>query len=306
MKKGRVVLLGLVMFISLRNIALAGPIPSPLQGVSVSAMVGKDQGAGIFTYRYRVFNPATNDGHIWHVDVEISRGSGEAELSREGLVNGPRYKRHSSEDAFQRVGMVPVGITGPSGWIYGLGFDESAASLGFASWGAIDDPSLVLPGRTLEGFQLTSYGPPGLRLVEIQPDIDTDNLPEEFSDPEKVRQLRDNLIFRTKTIGPKAPPQNFVPLEFLNYLITLLHDSRQLGWIKVEGVHKSLLAKLLQAKRALEKDQTNVARNTLDAFLNEVKATSCREFSCPGNTPLTSEAYALLFFNGQFLLERLP
>jgi len=42
------------------------------------------------------------------------------------------------------------------------------------------------------------------------------------------------------------------------------------------------------------------------AFVNEVHAVSCPAFTCPGNKPLTSEAYALLFFNGQFLQERLP
>lgn len=76
-------------------------------------------------------------------------------------------------------------------------------------------------------------------------DIDWDNVPEEYSDPEKARQLRDSLIFSPKTVGPKAPPQRFIPIEFLNYSISLLHDSRQLGWIKVDGVHQSLLAKLL-------------------------------------------------------------
>lgn len=48
-----------------------------------------------------------------------------------------------------------------------------------------------------------------------------------------------------------------------------------------------------------------VAKNVLNAFLNDVRATSCPDFTCPGNKPLTSEAYALLFFNGQFLLDRL-
>jgi len=73
----------------------------------------------------------------------------------------------------------------------------------------------------------------------------------------------------------------------------------------VEGVHKSFLAKLINAKRKLEEGQNTVAKNMLNAFLNEVKAVSCPEFTCPGNKPLTSEAYALLFFNGQFLWERL-
>ncbi len=304
--KGRIILVGLFLVGTWGTQAWGGPIPLPLQGVTVSTTVSKDTSTGIFTYRYKVFNPAINDGQIRSIDIEISRSPGDAILSREGLVNGPRYMRHSSEDAFQRVPMVPVGISGPEGWTSDLGFDDKIPPRGFAGWGSMDEPFRILPGQTLEGFQLTSYGLPGIRATEIQPGIDYDNLPDEFEDPEKARELRDSLIFSTKTVGPKAPPKNFVPLEFLNYLITLLHDSRQLGWITVDGAHQSLLAKLINAKRKLEAGDTREAKNMLNAFLNEVQAVSCPEFSCPGNKPLTSEAYALLFFNGQYLWERLP
>jgi hypothetical protein len=276
-----------------------------LQGVTVSATVTKDAGTSIFTYQYRVFNPVTNEGQILSADIEITRGPGDAVLSREGLLNGPRYMRHSSEDAFQRVPMVPVGISGPEGWTSDLGFDNRTPPRGFAGWGSIDEPFRILPGQAREGFRLTSYGLPGIRAMRMQPDIDYDNLPAEFGNPENARQLRDSLIFSTKTVGPKAPPATFVPLEFLNHLISLLHDSRQQGWIKVDGVHQSLLAKLVAAKRKLEAGETQVAKDNLNAFLNAVRATSCLEFSCPGNKPETSEAYALLFFNGQYLWERL-
>lgn len=305
MKRNLMILICLLMVACRENPVWSGPIPSPLQGVTVSTTVSKDGQTGIFTYRYRIFNPDINDGKIFSIDIEVGRGHNDAILSREGLVNGPRYMRHSSEDAFQRVPMVPVGVFGPEGWTSDLGFDAQTPPRGFAGWGSIDDPFMILPGRALEGFQLSSYGLPGIRMVRILPDIDWDNVPEEFSDPEKARELRDGLIYGTKTVGPQAPPQDFVPIEFLNYLISLLHDSRQLGWINVDGTHQSLLAKLLQAKRALEIGQTGVAKNTLNAFLNEVRAVSCPEFACPGNKPLTSEGYALLFFNGQFLWERL-
>jgi hypothetical protein len=123
---------------------------------------------------------------------------------------------------------------------------------------------------------------------------------------ERIKAIEKAIAVTLKTMGPTAPPKDFVPLEFLNYLLTLLHDSRQQGWIKVDGIHQSLLAKLLNAKRKLEAGQGAVAKNILNAFLNEVQAVSCPEVTCPGNKPLTSEAYALLFFNGQFLWERLP
>ncbi len=289
------------------GVASSGLIPSPLQGIVISAAVAKEN-SGIFAYRYRVFNPPVNDGQVSDIQIEIGRKPAEAELSREGLINGPQYLRHLSEDTFQRVPMVPVGISGPDGWIYGLGFDDQTPPQGFVSWGAlISAHALVRPGTELTGFELVSPGPPGIRKAEVLPDVDYTNLPyPEFHDVEKVRQLRDSLTFRAKTVAPKAPPREFVPIEFLNYLISLVYDSRQLGWIKVDGVQQSLLAKLTNAKRKLEAGDAAVTKNMLDAFLHEVQATSCQEFTCPGNKPLTSEAYALLFFNGRYLLERLP
>jgi hypothetical protein len=92
----------------------------------------------------------------------------------------------------------------------------------------------------------------------------------------------------------------------LNYLISLLHQSRTNGWITRDGAQQSLLAKLINAKRKLEEGDSAVAKNMLNAFLNEVQASSCQQFTCPGNKLLTSEAYALLFFNGQYLVDRLP
>jgi hypothetical protein len=152
---------------------------------------------------------------------------------------------------------------------------------------------------------LTSPGLPGIRSTELEPGIDYENLPEEYSEEAKARQLRDRLIFTTVSVGPKAPPKDFVPLEFLNYLISLLHQSRTNGWVTRDGTQQSLLAKLINAKRKLEDGDHAVAKNMLNAFLNEVRAGSCQQFTCPGDKPLTSEAYALLFFNGQYLIERL-
>ena len=240
------------------------------------------------------------------LQIEITRTRREAILARGSLVNGPYYTRYGSEDAFRRVLMVPVGITGPDNWAYGLGFDDRDPPRAFADWGSIDEPFRILPGHALDGFQLTSPGLPAIRTTEIEPGIDYDNLPEEYSDEAKARQLRDSLIYVTVSVGPKAPPQDFVPIEFLNYLISLLHQSRANGWVTRDGAQQSLLTKLVDAKHKLEEGNGKVAKNILNAFLNEVRAGSCQQFTCPGNKPLTSEAYALLFFNGQYLFERLP
>lgn len=95
----------------------------------------------------------------------------------------------------------------------------------------------------------------------------------------------------------------------INYLITLVHDSRQQGWITRDEAHKNLVAKLLDVKRKLERAEGEEAHKEatekLGAFLHEVQGLSCRQVSCKGDKALTSEAFALLFYNGQYLCDRL-
>lgn len=256
---------------------------------------------GVYNYKYLIVSESTNTGQIWSFDVDVKKPEGGIDLSGEGLVNGPGYLKHTSAQVLSEPTtpkMIPVGLFSPPNWNSGLSI------LGRVGWGSDDVKDQILPGSSLEGFKIMTRGIPSIREFVIEPKLVP---PSEESDitPEQIQEVEDKVSFKSKTIGPTAPPQNFVPIEFLNYLISLLHDSHQLSWIKVDGVHQSLLAKLLEAKRALEKDQIRVAKNALNAFLNEVRAVSCAEFACPGNKPLTGEAYALLFFNGQFLAERL-
>lgn len=177
----------------------------------------------------------------------------------------------------------------------------------FYSWTTFSEPRGLAPGTSAMGFRLVNApGLPAITRFLAWNDVEPPSFTEgQAPDSCEGDDLLENS-FKGVTIGPAPPPQSFVPIEFLSYVITLLHDSRRLGWITVDGVHQSLLAKLLAAKRKLEAGEPGAAGNILHAFLNEVRAVSCPEFACPGNKPLTSEAYALLFFNGQFLRERLP
>src|SRR5438552_18775346 len=101
--------------------------------------------------------PPVNNEEIVSVQIDLSRHPGETALSRTGLVHGSRYMRHSSEDTFQRISMVPVGISGPEGWTSALGFDNMTPPRGLASWGSYDDPFNLRPGRALGGLELTAY-----------------------------------------------------------------------------------------------------------------------------------------------------
>ncbi len=258
-------------------------VPVPLQDVRLRAAVAKS--GNTFTYKYLVMNPAINRSQIFKIDIDITRVAGQTQLSRDQLVNGACYAPHISQRTLQRVPLIPVGIDGPAGWICALAPAGAPSSGGLASWGAEEQASLILPDQAMDGFVLTSPG-----------------LPVEFDDPDKMSALLDSLTFRTSSVGPTAPPAALTPLDFLDYLIGLVNDSGNIGWIRVGGVRQSLLAKLDDVRRKVLAGQPTPATNVLKAFLNEVQATSCLGFTCPGNKPLTSEAYALLFFNGNFLL----
>lgn len=255
----------------------------------------------VYNYKYIIVSGSTNTGQLWSFDIDVKEPEGGIDLSGEGLVNGPGYLKHTSAQVLSEPTtpkMIPVGLFSPPNW------NSGPSILGQVGWGSDDVKDRILPGGSLEGFMIISRGIPGIREFVIEPKLVP---PSEESGitPKQIQEVQDKVSFKGRTVGPTAPPKDFVPIEFLNYLITLLHDSRKLGWVKVDGVHQSLLAKLTNAKRKMEAGENAVAKNMLNAFLNEVRAVSCPDFTCPGNKPLTSEAYALLFFNGQFLWERL-
>ncbi|MEX1061770.1 MAG: hypothetical protein WEC39_01510 [Patescibacteria group bacterium] len=123
----------------------------------------------------------------------------------------------------------------------------------------------------------------------------------------EVQDLRDSLRTQVegadhrgvlvKTIGPKAIPENTTNTELADTLSSYVTQSCDLGWIENQGICRSLQANLDNVKRQLEQGNTQTAANNLQAFLNEVGAIKDRH--------LSSEAYALLKYNGEYLLNRL-
>ncbi|MBI5188983.1 MAG: hypothetical protein HZA07_08000, partial [Nitrospirae bacterium] len=109
-----------------------------------------------------------------------------------------------------------------------------------------------------------------------------------------------------KTNGPTVPPADIKPIEIFNYVIDLKHQAFSLGWITNKGIENSLDVKLDNAKKKLEQGNNTAAKNILNAFINEVEAQGCKSYEdCPSGKHLTSEAYALLKYNVQYLVERL-
>lgn len=257
----------------------------------------------IYTYNYTIISGSTNTGKIWSFDIDIRQSQGGVELSAEGLVNGPGYAKHTSAQILSEPTtpkMIPVGLWSPLNWNSGL------SVFGQAGWGSNDAQYRILPGQRLTGFQIITRGLPSIKDFKIEPKLippsagDTEE-PSLAPTPEEalsiIQAVEDKASFKGKTIGPTAPPADFRPVEFLNYIITLKHQSTSFGWIKNAGIEQSLDAKLDNARKKLKEENITAAKNILNAFLNEVEAQNGKH--------LTSEAYALLKYNVQYLIDNL-
>jgi len=219
-----------------------------------------------------------------------------------------QYRITNQADAPQRLISLAVAAlsdppaqTSPSGW-EGEG---RIASSPFFVWNTYVEPRGLAAGASATGFGFTTAAPPGIVRYLAWSDIE---LPvfHDGVDPEcENRDVLENS-FKGTTVGPKTRPQPFVAMDALNQLIALLHESRRQQWILRDGVHQSMLTKLTTAKRRLEQGDTAGAKNNIDAFVLEVAGASCEDFDCHGNPPATSEAYAVLYFNGRYLSQHLP
>lgn len=272
--------------------------PSPLTNIGVGFSIAFDGAKGIYTYTYKLTNPTSNDGDIF--SMKIITGTDlktDAALSSEGLMQCSKFSAAASQLALQEALSVPVGSAAPNLWSCTYTqIDKSG--LGAFRWGASKERALLKPGNSLDGFALTSYGIPSIRQVIIEPDIYLDMLPESYTENLVATIALENKVkWVGKTVGPKAPPKALSPSSFLDYIGTLGQQSIQLGWIKDSGWHESLVAKYLEAKKKIASGDTKAGRNILSALLNEIKAQQDKK--------ITSEGFALLYFNIKYLIDHL-
>src|SRR5262249_8983370 len=101
---------------------------------------------------------------------------------------------------------------------------------------------------------------------------------------------------KQKTVGPVEPPATFNAALAIQNLILLVNQASGQGWIDNPGVTKSFLAKLNNAASKVDSDKATT-KNVLGAFISDVSAQNGKHVS--------SEAYAVLFFNAQYVVNHL-
>ncbi len=128
-----------------------------------------------------------------------------------------------------------------------------------------------------------------------QPSVDRETL--EFPEEAWYQDIINNS-FRGLTVGPGNSPFPLVPLDFLDTLSSYTTQSRSLGWIKDQPTADKYLGYFSTARAKLVQRDSGGVRTVLVQVLHDVDIDSTAN--------LTSEAYALLKFNTEYLVDALP
>lgn len=184
-------------------------------------------------------------------------------------------------------------------------------------WFSRDSLYDLLPNHRISGFTIYSKGLPSIIQFYLSGDIP---IPELTEEPDSVEN--DNIFensFKGWTIGPSGPPTLFIPLDFLDSLKSYINQSFSLGWIsdkkekddkdKESKIVKELIKYLDNARAQIVKNKIKEAKKKLEEFVKKVEEyydkSKKEDKGKEERGSFTSEAYALLKYNAEYLIGQL-
>lgn len=153
----------------------------------------------------------------------------------------------------------------------------------------------IKPGKSVGGFSYLTNGLPVIGLARLRGY--NYQWSGDYLDNHSVDDYIDNSVV-VKTVAAKLPPTPFFPTEFLDTLTNYTTQSYDLGWIENEKTFNKLMGKLENAKNHLSLGNNRKTIKLLKELSKEVKKENGKK--------LTSEAYALLYYNTEYLITQIP
>ena len=235
----------------------------------IKTTVKKDN-SHLLKYNYKVYNNSSSTQYINRFDIYCKMDS---------ITN-----------------KINPNISSPVGW-------QNSLYYTVVSWDDnIDDFMSILtfkykikPGTELDNFSFEAQGLPS--IVEVYLRGLNYDLAQGDDNYNKVDDYIHNSVIDT-TVGPSNPPSPFIPEEFLDTLINYNNQSYNLGWVKDEQTRDKYDNYFNNAKNYLNQNNNNAAKSELQKVLTDCNADS--------SNVLTSEAYALLYFNTDYLIKQIP
>ena len=163
----------------------------------------------------------------------------------------------------------------------------------------------VRPGEEFSGIELTSKGLPGIRRFTVIPNLNLrefffagDDSTQRWTPHKIVDSIRSIINFHGWTIGPSSPPIAYTNKAWCDTLLSFTVRSRSYQWIASDADRDRYLTRFTQTRTRIQANDIRGARDTIAQILTELNQDS--------SGALTSEAYALLRYNTEYLLSQLP
>lgn len=136
------------------------------------------------------------------------------------VTNKPQAQQTLVSFAIETVGTSVPAQTSPPRWESG----GPIAASSFLVWDTFVDPRGLAPGSSAEGFGFSDAALPAVVEFLAWGDVELPRHPEGEAPNSCGHSDVIQNSFKGATIGPRTPPAVFVSPEFLNYIISLLHD----------------------------------------------------------------------------------
>ncbi len=177
-------------------------------------------------------------------------------------------------------------------------------------------------GEEISGFGFLSSEPPAVKRVYVQGFAPLGDVANEQRTDEAIINNVDTNSYSTYTLGPGLASQESC-LASIDTLASYKHQCVTLGWLTNgpehekdedgdkadEGIVERLDRRLDKAKDGLTRRDSVKAKLELELFVKEVERIyhkNKEEGERRGVPVLTSEGYALLKYNAEYLIDRLP
>jgi len=240
----------------------------------VSAKVVKLLDSNYYAYQYDITNGDSSLQRLYNFYIEVFSTISEISVPDESWHSGffsylPIFHWYNSKGE--------AGLAHP---LDGIASDSTERGFSYMSFGL---PAIIQ--AYLAGNETITLSFPNEPPVEVS----------ELLKP--LRKFPNNTVIKN-TIGPKDIDTPFIALNFLDTLLNYNQRSFELGWITNQTTADKYDSLFTQAKTLLEGNHIPWVDSTLHTVLAEVNEDSS------GN--ITSEAYALLRYNTEYLIENLP
>jgi hypothetical protein len=247
-----------------------------------------------YRYTYVIQNDSTSPERLEVVRIE----AGDIEATDGGTIGNfidPSTKNWSGwTDA---VGAQPPDPSAKGIILWDV--DDSTTSIDDLD---IPAPSSLAPGESITG-SFDSKGLPAIKRFWVKGFIRpiTEQI---FDSLLAAGHSEDSILFpwylagvQGRTVSPLLPSIPFNALNFLDTIISYINQSRTLGWITNDPTANKYRRLIDTARFHLQANNRGITKARLDSVLLSANADSA--------STLTSEAYALLRFNTEYVIKKL-